>query len=89
MSNVLGKESFSKHNHFVHNFCMTQYYFSLSLYLYIYLQSTPVIKAQLPSSATACYALAVSSDGKVCTDFPSYWMVSLGNDSTPVPFLSH
>ena len=28
-------------------------------------QSTPQIKARLPSSATACYALAVSSDGKV------------------------
>ena len=31
------------------------------------LQSTPQIKARLPSSATACYALAVSSDGKVFT----------------------
>lgn len=30
-----------------------------------FLQSTPQIKAQLPSSATACYALAVSADGKV------------------------
>ena len=30
------------------------------------LQSTPQVKAQLPSSATACYALAVSADGKVC-----------------------
>ena len=29
-------------------------------------QSPPQIKAQLPSNATACYALAVSTDGKVC-----------------------
>ena len=29
-------------------------------------QSPPQIKAQLPSNATACYALAVSADGKVC-----------------------
>ena len=28
-------------------------------------QSPPQIKAQLPSNATACYALAVSADGKV------------------------
>ena len=28
-------------------------------------QSSPQIKAQLPSNATACYALAVSADGKV------------------------
>ncbi|CAI8023885.1 Transducin-like enhancer protein 4 [Geodia barretti] len=28
--------------------------------------SAPQIKARLPSSATACYALAVSSDGKSC-----------------------
>ena len=33
--------------------------------LCIHLQSSPTIKAQLPSNATACYALAVSADGKV------------------------
>lgn len=31
----------------------------------LFLQSSPQIKARLPSNATACYALAVSSDGKV------------------------
>lgn len=29
-------------------------------------QSTPRMKAQLPFSAHACYALAVSPDSKVC-----------------------
>lgn len=32
---------------------------------FLILQGTPQVKAQLPSSATACYALAVSADGKV------------------------
>lgn len=37
-----------------------------TLYLWDLGASTPQIKAQLPSSATACYALAVSADGKAC-----------------------
>ena len=47
-----------------------------------FLQPTPQVKAQLPSSATACYALAVSADGKVrnktCRPlfgFNSRWLV--------------
>ena len=41
--------------------------FSLSLFTDVFIptQSTPQVKAQLPSNATACYALAVSADGKV------------------------
>ena len=39
--------------------------FILAFCLYIPSQSSPTIKAQLPSNATACYALAVSADGKV------------------------
>ena len=46
----------------------------LYLYMYIiiiigvcvfFLQSSPQIKAQLPSNATACYALAVNTEGNV------------------------
>ena len=32
----------------------------------VYLQSTPRMKAELTSSAPACYALAISPDSKVC-----------------------
>ena len=46
---------------FKYNNCV----FLLAFYLYIHSQSSPTIKAQLPSNATACYALAVSADGKV------------------------
>eukprot|EP00731_Ephydatia_muelleri_P014487 Em0008g207a len=37
-----------------------------TLFMWDLTTGTPQIKAQLPSSATACYALAVSSDGKKC-----------------------
>ena len=38
---------------------------SLLPFSVVCVQSPPQIKAQLPSNATACYALAVSADGKV------------------------
>lgn len=37
-----------------------------TLYMWDLAAATPTIKAQLPSNATACYALAVSADGKAC-----------------------
>ena len=72
---------------FKYNNCV----FLLAFYLYIHSQSSPTIKAQLPSNATACYALAVSADGKVkliLATFSTWKYFHLTHFSHPHPSLS-